>query len=89
MRLIDADALMNERGMCEDCNNCKHDSRLCQYNQDYSRMDICGMLTDAPTIAAIPVEWLRTFDLYYNGVSGGTPFMNALVEAWKREQEAR
>jgi hypothetical protein len=39
-------------------------------------------------VEAIPVEWLREFDLYYAGISGGTPYMNALLEAWKG-QEAR
>lgn len=39
-------------------------------------------------VEAIPVGWLREFDLYYAGISGGTPYMNALLEAWKG-QEAR
>jgi hypothetical protein len=37
-------------------------------------------------IEAIPVEWLREFDLYYAGISGGTPYMNALIETWKGQE---
>lgn len=59
MRLIDADALKIERGMADRCEDCKHDARMCQFNQYYTRMDICGMLDDAPAIPAIPVEWLE------------------------------
>lgn len=48
-----------------------------------------AIIKGAPTIDAIPVEWLREFDLYYAGISGGTPYINALVEAWHRQQEAQ
>ena len=37
---------------------------------------------------AVPVEWLYEFDMYYAGISGGSPYMKALIEAWKG-QEAR
>lgn len=47
------------------------------------------MLEEAPTIDAIPVDWLREFDLYYAGISGGTKYMNELVEAWQKGQEAQ
>lgn len=40
-------------------------------------------------VDAIPVVWLREFDLYYAGISGGTPYMNELVKAWQHEQEAQ
>lgn len=54
----------------------------------YDTTDLPEMLREMPTIPAIPVEWLREFDLYYAGISGGSPYMKALIEAWK-EQEAR
>lgn len=57
--MIDADALKIERGMADRCEDCKHDARMCQFNQYYTRMDICGMLDDAPTIPAIPLDWMR------------------------------
>ena len=44
---------------------------------------------NAPTIDAIPVEWLREFDLYYAGISGGSPYFRELMAAWQKEQEAR
>lgn len=47
------------------------------------------LVKGSPTITAIPVEWLREFDLYYAGISGGTKYMNELVEAWQKGQEAQ
>ena len=88
MRLIDADALREKIefhptsvSVCMTVEQARGETNF--------KLRCLEDIDAAPTIAAIPVEWLRTFDLYYNGVSGGTPFMNALVEAWKREQEAR
>lgn len=52
-------------------------------------IDIKQIIDNVPTTDAIPVEWLREFDLYYAGISGGTPYMNELIEAWQKEQEAR
>ena len=37
-------------------------------------------------VEAIPVAWLREFDLYYAGITGGTPYMNALLEAWNGQE---
>lgn len=45
-------------------------------------------LENAPTVKDIPLEWLKEFDLYYAGISGGTKYMNELVEAWQKGQEA-
>lgn len=63
---------------------------------DFNSMDGAKVQTDCwraikelPTINAIPVEWLREFDLYYAGISGGTKYMNELVETWQKEQEAK
>ena len=42
------------------------------------------VLKQVPAVDAVPVEWLREFDLYYAGISGGTPYMNELVKAWQR-----
>ena len=47
-----------------------------------------AIIKGAPTIDAIPVEWLREFDLYYTGISGGSPYMKELIEVWYKEQEA-
>ena len=42
-------------------------------------------LEEAPTIDAIPVEWLREFDKYYGG---GCINVNTILTAWQKEQEA-
>ena len=57
--------------------------------KNHHRKYVFADITDAPTIDAIPVEWLRKFDLYYAGISGGTKYMNELVKAWQKGQVAR
>ena len=57
--------------------------------KNHHRKYVFADITDAPTIDAIPVEWLREFDLYYAGISGGTKYMKELVEAWQKGQVAR
>ena len=61
MRLIDADALRERHGMGEECSSCVMDTKACRYGRDYSKMDFCEWLDDAPTIDAVPVrhgEWI-------------------------------
>lgn len=93
MRLIDADALKTKRGMAHRCEDCKHNARMCQSNQDYTRMDICGMLADAPTIDAIPVEWLREKIKEHTDEEGWQDYLansfGLCIEEWQKEQEAR
>lgn len=48
-----------------------------------------AIIKGAPTVDAIPVAWLREFDLYYAGISGGSPYMKELIEVWQKEQEAK
>ena len=60
MELIDRQALKAAHGLGTDCCNCKQNARSCQYDRDFSRMDFCEWLDDAPTIDAVPVrhgEW--------------------------------
>ena len=47
----------------------------------------CCQGFEPEVVDAIPVKWLREFDLYYAGISGGTPYMNALLEAWNGREE--
>ena len=61
MRLIDADALKKEWSMGDTCAECKQDARKCQIDVDFSRMDICSMLDDAPTVA-VPNTWISVKD---------------------------
>lgn len=61
-----------------------------QYEVEISIEELLkGSLEDFEPVLvdAIPVEWLKEFDLYYAGISGGSPYMKALIEAWQKEQE--
>ena len=57
-RLIDADALKKDWSMRDKCEDCPQDTRRCQYDVDFSRMDICQMIDDAPTIGG----WISVKD---------------------------
>ena len=50
MRLIDADALKREWKMGDVCETCDQDTRECANSYCFSRMDVCGMIDDAPTV---------------------------------------
>ncbi len=77
-RLIDADALKKDWSMGDKCEDCPQDTRRCQYDVDYSRMDICQMIDEAPTIGG----WISVKDslpeekgwymVYAPGYSGGS-----------------
>lgn len=89
MRLVDADALQQHFTDMQHYERC-----ACNFMDDGGEPAtewycVEDALDNAPTIDAIPVEWLKEFDLYYAGISGGTKYMNELVEAWQREQEAQ
>ena len=53
--LIDRQALRAAHGLGTDCNDCKRDMKSCQYDRDYSLMDFCEWIDDAP---AAP-RWVR------------------------------
>lgn len=65
MKLIDLDAFRKEHRMNERCETCERDAKRCQYSSDYSMMDFCGWLDDAPTIDAVPIKaisaWLAAY----------------------------
>lgn len=48
MRLIDVDKFKEEWNMADFCEDCKRDERTCD-RQEYSMMDFCGWLDNAPT----------------------------------------
>jgi hypothetical protein len=48
-RLIDVDRLKKEWHMGDICETCSRDTRQCGNDYCFSRMDVCGMLDDAPT----------------------------------------
>lgn len=85
-RLIDVDALKTERGMANQCEKCKHDARLCQMNQDYTRMDICAMLDDAPIVDAIPVAWMAEKALDTSRAPLYRRYARLIIDEWQKEQ---
>ena len=56
--LIDRQALRAAHGLGSDCHDCKRDMKSCQYDRDYSLMDFCEWLDDAPTAS----PWHRVED---------------------------
>ena len=50
MRLIDADALKKDWHMGDVCETCSRSTRQCGNDYCFSRMDVCGMIDDAPTV---------------------------------------
>lgn len=58
MRLIDADAMKKEWSMGDKCEDCPQNARRCQYDVDFSRMDICEMIDEAPTVGG----WISVKD---------------------------
>lgn len=59
MRLIDADALKADWKMGDKCEECDCDARSCQYEDRFSRMDVCGMIDEAPTIDATRITYCK------------------------------
>lgn len=87
MRLIDVDALKKDWSMANKCEECPQDARKCQYEQDFSRMDICEMLDEAPTVGGwisvkddMPKEHPSIFAPYY-----GTEKWNSAM--WRNESD--
>ena len=52
MRLIDVDALKDQCKMADDCNSCPREARECGRVVEFTRMDFCAFLDDAPTYDA-------------------------------------
>ena len=46
-RMIDVDMIMREFGLNKDCNFCIRNKRDCQYNQIYTRLDLCDFVRRA------------------------------------------
>lgn len=73
-RLIDADALMRT-----------HESEVATIRKDWTIDDLTTAIETAPTIDAIPVEWLR------NHRELPLPRQNiySIIYMWQKEQEAQ
>lgn len=75
-RLIDADALKTIRSI---------------QSADYNSIEtIQHWIDNAPTVDAIPVEWLewRVMNAKYNGIKEAADAFDFVLKCWK-EQEAR
>jgi len=81
VRLIDADALVNV------VETARKKART------LTGMDFVMVTKDAPTIPAIPVEWLqdqcKVFDSMARGGHHSAWIIKALIQQWQEEQEAR
>lgn len=82
-RLIDADALkasLEITGTAESCKGCKHESRewsCCA--DDIPTNYVCEQIDEAPTVEAIPIEWLKEHIV--------TIEQEWILEDWEREHE--
>lgn len=78
MRLIDADALIHT-----------HESEVAIIGKDWTVGDLAAAIETAPTIDAIPVEWLKAQNNsteYYKTVQGQA--VELVLELWQKGQEA-
>jgi len=87
MRLVDADALKTEfdKNCAMECACCDH--ATCNH---VGNAVGCGLVDAAPTVDAIPVEWLEKQADYarsewdYDSCEG----IRMVLKAWQKEQEA-
>lgn len=88
MRLIDADALKADWKMGDKCEKCDRDTRSCHYEVIFSRMDVCSMLDDAPTIDAVPefVAWLRKIAINNADANKTVTFLEAVEDICNRAE---
>jgi hypothetical protein len=86
MRLVDADAL------------CTHIEKefdgVCVYDVsgNEAAREFCDMVDIAPTIAAIPVEWLEGLKEKLYGNFNGLAYrmlLDVILNMWQKEQEAQ
>ena len=91
MRLIDSDALLEQKVF--------RYNRDTEYHENSGVTEAACEIIDAPTIDAIPVEWLEQkrekemidlmMNVYGRGNSDLCHAICVVLEAWKKEQEAR
>ena len=86
MRLVDADAL--DITLADAQSTCKKNGGNFRYGV---LSNVRANIADAPTIDAIPVEWLRDKMRGYASVlkSTETAALVMVMQMWEKEQEAR
>lgn len=90
--LIDRQALKDAHGLGTDCGNCKQSARSCQYDRDFSRMDFCEWLDDAPAIDAVPVVRCKECDNWATKFSSGRESLGnyrCLCQEWSDAEDHR
>ena len=78
MRLIDADALIHT-----------HESEVAIIGKDWTVGDLAAAIETAPTIDAIPVEWIQAQIENEKRAPLFRRYADALLTIWQREQEAQ
>lgn len=77
MRLIDADALKKELAISGSCNNCAYEG-IFGCREDIRVADVCYYIRVAPTVEAIPVEWIEKYEKYDDLAAS----IYRMLEAW-------
>jgi hypothetical protein len=57
--------------------------------KNHHRKYVFADITDAPTIDAIPVEWLRNLCAIAKMETEDEMFIDWLIQTWQKEQEAQ
>lgn len=89
MRLIDADALYNGAMKDEYFDYVEHDNHG---RESFAYSCAMQRLAEAPTIDAIPVEWLRGLKEKLYGNSNGLAYrmlLDVILNMWHKEQGVR
>ena len=88
MRLVDADVLKEQieshvvsMSVCMSVDE--------HYGKVTMREECLQDIADAPTIDAIPVEWLREWQDEVGTINEWWPIIDRIITVWHEEQEAR
>lgn len=90
VRIIDADALSETLGIskrgCDYCNH-QYDAFYC----DGRFADACLAIEEAPTVDAIPVEWIRDTKVLAKavGIEQYELFLETLLSDWEEERKEK
>lgn len=92
-RLIDADALRDTLGItgtADTCKGCKYNDRIgfaCNTYDAPSFAYVCEAIDDAPTVEAIPIEYIRERmnGFYDHGYNEFGSALEALIMDWEEE----
>lgn len=90
-RPIDADALAKEfdEKCSNECGCCEYAvTKIVLVGRTKCRIfERCGLIANAPTVDAIPVEWLRNLCVIVKMDTEDKIFIDWLIQTWQEEQE--